>query len=338
MFKKSIDQLLDRYVRPQPGTTLANLAGKGAIAVPRKPPTRDRVALLRTHITRQSKILEFGPLTKPTVAFRDGWRVYTVDNADRAALVKRYEMHSFMKVDQIEEVDFIWTGGSILDVIPPEHLGTFDVVLMSHVLEHLPDPLRFLGDVARLLTPGGRISIAFPDKRHCFDALRPVTIASGWLEAQARGDIVHTRQSLYDHHASALGYKGMISWFDTRMRAEDTSYMGLMWGFHDTYYRQKPADGYVDCHAWVCTPASFALLIHECHALGVLSLALEGVTDSNGGEFFAHLIAAARPTFDHHQRLQLSMLSAQEQAEGYARLLPAKADPVRAFVQRFVRR
>ena len=48
----------------------------------------------------------------------------------------------------------------ILDI--PEPDGSFDAVLCTEVLEHLPDPVRALDEMARLLRPGGMFIITAP--------------------------------------------------------------------------------------------------------------------------------------------------------------------------------
>ena len=45
--------------------------------------------------------------------------------------------------------------------------GSFDVVVMNHVLEHLPEPRSALSEVARALKPGGILAVGAPD----FDSL-----------------------------------------------------------------------------------------------------------------------------------------------------------------------
>jgi SAM-dependent methyltransferase len=41
--------------------------------------------------------------------------------------------------------------------------SSFDVVVLSHVLEHLPDPGRALGELASIMNPGGWLYVAVPD-------------------------------------------------------------------------------------------------------------------------------------------------------------------------------
>lgn len=48
----------------------------------------------------------------------------------------------------------------IIDI--PEPDGSFDAVLCTEVLEHLPDPVRALDEMARLLRPGGTFIITAP--------------------------------------------------------------------------------------------------------------------------------------------------------------------------------
>lgn len=50
-----------------------------------------------------------------------------------------------------------------LEVLDDEPSGSFDVVTLSHCIEHLPDPAGALGRAARLLRPGGTIWIATPN-------------------------------------------------------------------------------------------------------------------------------------------------------------------------------
>jgi 2-polyprenyl-3-methyl-5-hydroxy-6-metoxy-1,4-benzoquinol methylase len=44
--------------------------------------------------------------------------------------------------------------------------GSYDLVIMTELIEHLTDPLQFLGLAAKLLKPGGRIVLTTPNKSY----------------------------------------------------------------------------------------------------------------------------------------------------------------------------
>src|SRR5882757_9093807 len=50
--------------------------------------------------------------------------------------------------------------------LPLELSDTFDVVLASHVLEHLANPDRLLHQVHERLNPGGNLAVALPNIAH----------------------------------------------------------------------------------------------------------------------------------------------------------------------------
>lgn len=69
------------------------------------------------------------------------------------------------------------THGIVMHCGPLSELAgesCFDVIVMNHVLEHVNDPVAFLRDVLRLLTPGGIAHIAVPNVM-CWEAILP-----GW--------------------------------------------------------------------------------------------------------------------------------------------------------------
>ncbi len=50
------------------------------------------------------------------------------------------------------------------DALPFE-TGTFDAAVLSHVLEHVPDPVRLVGEALRVLKPGGSLYVETPSER-----------------------------------------------------------------------------------------------------------------------------------------------------------------------------
>jgi SAM-dependent methyltransferase len=54
--------------------------------------------------------------------------------------------------------------------------GSFDIVVASHTLEHVPKPLPFLGEIRRILAPGGLLVIAVPN----FGSLMAQALRTRW--------------------------------------------------------------------------------------------------------------------------------------------------------------
>lgn len=55
--------------------------------------------------------------------------------------------------------------------------STFDAVILSHVIEHVPNPLALLSEIHRILKPGGIISLVTPN----FKSLGRNVFGSSWL-------------------------------------------------------------------------------------------------------------------------------------------------------------
>ncbi|MGV1756072.1 class I SAM-dependent methyltransferase [Rhizobium sp. A22-96] len=282
-------------------------------------PRQNRSRRLRQYINETTKVLEIGPLARPIAPKRKGYNAYIVDNMDREGLLRQYA-HAGYDPSSIEEVDFVWSSGDLADVVPEEHHATFEVIVLSHVLEHMPNPLAFFSSCARLLKPGGYVTLALPDKRHCFDLFRPVTTTAQWLAAFRAKTTAHNEISLFDYATLAVARRAEIAWDRSKHKTQDLTFLNM--NIESAYARyfsggDRNSNSYEDCHASVFTPASFALVAQECHAIGVSRFALDYVSITREHEFIAHLRLEDRKPISHHDRIQLLALSAKEQSVGY---------------------
>lgn len=144
----------------------------------------DRLTRLRSTFNRSSHILGIGPSHNPTAPKADGWNTHVVDHASREELRAKYAAAN-VNLDAIEEVDTIWLEGSLADAVPASLHGSFDVLIASHVIEHIPDLAGFLVAAQRLLCRDGVVVLAVPDRRFCFDYFKPPTMTGDVLEARA---------------------------------------------------------------------------------------------------------------------------------------------------------
>lgn len=80
---------------------------------------------------------------------------------------------------------------------------TYDVVLSSHVIEHLANPLRTLAAWRRITRPGGHLLLVAPHKAGTFDHHRPVTPRPHFLAdleaGTGEGDLTHLEETLALH-------------------------------------------------------------------------------------------------------------------------------------------
>jgi SAM-dependent methyltransferase len=81
----------------------------------------------------------------------------------------QYETQDFMQFEGSEDGLFTYSDWSYDQIdyvcdateIPVEK-GSFDAVLCTEVLEHVPNPIMVLGEIARILKPGGKAFVTAP--------------------------------------------------------------------------------------------------------------------------------------------------------------------------------
>jgi hypothetical protein len=161
------------------------------------------------------------------------------------------------------------------------------------VIEHVPDLITWLDDVRSVLGDGGVLSLAVPDHRRCFDALRSPTVLADVVHAHLTRATVPTPRQVFDHYSSAVAWQGLISWGEEPPIGE----LVPVHSEHEAIERATATDlsgDYDDVHCWVFTPRSFERVVAGMQRLGMVSFRVESCSQSIGGEFFATLRATTR--------------------------------------------
>lgn len=198
--------------------------------------------------------LEVGPSYGPLLPKAAGYNVETIDHADAETLRRKYSGNAA----RIEEVDHVSDGRSMLEVIG--QAGRYDFILASHVIEHVTDIVRFLQDCEQILRPDGRLVLAVPDKRYCFDAFRPVSTAGDALQACLERRQRHPAGFLFDHVAYFCVTPESYVW--RRRNLDDVTLKNRSGSAKSLFEAVRGGDtSYHDAHAWQLTPASFRLLV-----------------------------------------------------------------------------
>ena len=93
----------------------------------------------------------------------------------------------------------------ILDMIDLKAIDdvSYDAVLASHVIEHVANPLKALGEAHRVLRPNGSLVLVVPHRDATFDHNRPLTTLEHLLDDQradvAEDDLTHLDEVLERH-------------------------------------------------------------------------------------------------------------------------------------------
>ena len=125
--------------------------------------------------------LEIGPLTRPLLTKVDG-RTFYADHSSTEDLIKKYKGDPAVPEGDICEVDYD------LRVVPlskTNNHGNYDYVVASHVIEHVPDIIGWLGEIESILKVGGSLALVVPDKRYTFDYFRRES--QYWMAEEAVG-------------------------------------------------------------------------------------------------------------------------------------------------------
>ncbi len=298
--------------------------------------------------------LEIGPLHSPRVG-KDQGDVRYLDHATTEELRVKYSTNEQTRphLDELVEVDIVADGRRRLAEVTAGQ-GPFDYVIASHLLEHLPDPVGWLQQVAEILTDGGVLSLVIPDKRFSFDTNRTPTEISEWVDAYLRGLTTPSFRQLYDFLANVTTIDGSV---DTAgLWAGTASYEGVVRddvpdpdaAAFEVCLEHRKTGGFIDVHCGVYTPASFLQLYEALVRLGLCSFTIASFTPTavDTLEFFVTLaklpdglddadrrerqlasipvlggpVPAGGPEPTHHQDLEAVHMSVSAREERFIRL------------------
>jgi SAM-dependent methyltransferase len=246
----------------------------------------NRKAVLRGLDLRGKTGLEIGPLNRPLVARSDS-RVFYADHCSTEALRTKYAIDPEIPVDDIMEVDFDLSTGSLTELVAP--LGSLDYVVASHVAEHVPDLIGWLKAMDTVLRPGGVLALVLPDKRFTLDLFRRESalheLEAAHAEARTRPDL----RTVLDHFLNIIDADVAALWRDQDACRDAPRLMPV--GVAAGAIEQWQAGAYLDAHCWVFTPWSCVALLGaaiERHGIG-LRLKWARTTPYHQLEFYLQL-------------------------------------------------
>jgi hypothetical protein len=225
--------------------------------------TRHEKVLLGLDL-RQATAIEIGALDSPIIPPTTPG-VFYVDHVDTPSLREKYRSHANVNTDNLVHVNGIWGEKSLAEAAAS--VAPVDCLIASHVIEHVPDLVTWLKEVAAVLKPTGDLRLVIPDRRYTFDLLRSETVLADVLTAYlVRARIPQVRQVI-DYIANAVPVNCHDMWEGTvdrttLVKSHATSDIELL--ARDVLDNQR----YHDVHCWVFTPASFTQLMMRLAELG----------------------------------------------------------------------
>jgi len=230
----------------------------------------------------QARILEIGALDSPTYT-RPAFNVKYLDFASTAALAEKGGANPRYAKARLVEVDFICPTPIYSEFITEQ----FDLVIANHVIEHIPDSIRWLAEINKILAPSGVLFLSVPDKRYTFDISRRTTdfidLLRNYREQIKKPDFYHILQHFYYHKdlSAAEIWQQTHTEKIKKMRFDPKTALAVA--------EKHAAEAYADVHCHVFTQESFKQTYEILIELAYVPLKLEEVTQTAylSNEFYA---------------------------------------------------
>lgn len=263
-----------------------------------------RFAFLARHAdVAQGEGLEIGPLSRPIVprqSVTGSGRIRYLDHLSTEGLREKYKPALNVVTAEIVPVDFVCPDGDIATATGGE---TFDYIVASHVVEHVPNLVAWFSTLEKTLKPGGVLFLVVPDKRFGFDYARPVSTPGQYMAASLYGTDRPTASQIYDHFALASDTHGGEVWTG-QYNENALKYLGDPANALEITRAAVASGDYIDVHLGVFTATSFLTILRHFAAAGLLHLEVSGFQDVIPGqiEFYIALKKSLQTDLPEDQR------------------------------------
>lgn len=247
-----------------------------------------RKSILKT----EHRILELGPLNWPIVSKKDNPNAFFADIRSTEDIKKLYAANDYLKstgvnidVDTIVDIDYVIDGDYKKTF---KNIEKFDVVILSHVIEHMPDIIFFFKDVLNILKKDGRLVIIYPDARYCFDHFRNGT---SFIDAY---DVYKNKKSncnaVFDFTYNVVHEnRPVFFWNDMNIVdiLPENKFTDAIAAHEKAHNNEMPED----VHFWPFSDYQFIKFLYDMDRAGLLGLEISDFheTQNNSQEFMVIL-------------------------------------------------
>lgn len=211
--------------------------------------------------------LEIAPYFNPMVD-RSKYDVFYVDCIDNDEIQRKAADNPGAKGRYVPRIDAVWVPGRRLS----DCVGgrKFSYAVASHVMEHVPNPLGWLGEIIECVEVGGRVAIMLPTRTQSMDYYRQTTTFGqivGWsIEKPARPTPTQVMDFLsqsFFHQGERLVDTEMPPFTRINRHYSDRDAVN----FADFVWKEAH---YLDVHCSVWTPESFVEVFERLAKVGLL--------------------------------------------------------------------
>jgi predicted SAM-dependent methyltransferase len=230
--------------------------------------------------------LEIGPLASPILTKKEA-DIYYLDHVNNKELRRLYK-DEVVDLNKIPRLDYVLNGSALPKVLKG---NKFNYVLASHVIEHVPNMIGWLTEIASILEPGGILSLIIPDKRFTFDLKRRVTSPAEVMGAYFDNLQKPSSAMMYDFASACLEDVDSVEAWRHPERFIDAPGRWSLEEVREKCRKNLKPNEYVDCHCYVFTPSSFVDILRELNIQGLLDFEVVYFleTQENELEFYVSL-------------------------------------------------
>jgi len=203
------------------------------------------------------RILEIGPLNRP-IFKKENANVFYADIRDTQEVKNFYRNDKNVNIETIVNIDYVIRGTYSESIRNDEK---FDYIVMSHVIEHIPELLRFFGDIKNVLNPGGKLCLTIPDHRFCFDHFRQPTSFAEAYDIYINGTKNLPFRVLDNRLSHTIN--DCVYWWNNFTSFESLPKSKEQFENAKKHYFRVLQGEYVDAHFSVFTPETFLLLLYN---------------------------------------------------------------------------
>lgn len=264
-----------------------------------------------------SRILEFGPLTRCLLDKKRYKNYFFADIRSTEEVKKLYSGNEYLKrtgikvdIKDVIEIDYV-IKGSYKETF--KGVEKFDYIIVSHVLEHIPNLLNFFIDLQNILKKGGEIIILYPDRRYCFDHFRTDSKFSEIYHLWRENKFLPYSQIL-DFYSNVIPEnRPQVFW--TRNILKDFESKGSEKKDIEIYEKARKGIIEDDIHYWPFSDFAFLKFLYDCKRYKIFPFSLRKFipTQENTQQFLVILSNIENNNFNE---LKKAMIKAKNEFGG----------------------